>query len=100
MYINECNLNGTKRKPRVTVNGMACVLSWRPQSFLDLGRTDIEDTRQEYGEERRITTGLIDERLHVIVYTTRGAAIRLISARKANRKEVRNYGNRSIHPGP
>ena len=31
------------------------------------------------------------ERVFVLIYTTRGSVIRLISARKANRKEVHDY---------
>ena len=37
-------------------------------------------------------TGLPDDgRTYVVVYTMRGSAARIISARKANRKEVANY---------
>ena len=59
--------------------------------FLDLRRLDFEDTRQKYGEERRITLGVIDDRLHVVTYTFRQDSIRLISARKANVRERRRY---------
>ena len=34
---------------------------------------------------------MIDGRAYVVVYTVRGSAIRIISARKANRKEVSDY---------
>ena len=34
---------------------------------------------------------MIDGRVYVVVYTMRGSAIRIISARKANRKEVADY---------
>jgi uncharacterized DUF497 family protein len=59
--------------------------------FLDLLRLDNKDVRHNYGEERRLTLGKIDERLFVVVYTVRGKFIRLISARKANEREQRQY---------
>jgi uncharacterized DUF497 family protein len=33
------------------------------RAFLDLYRLDAEDTRQDYGEERRLTLGLIEGRV-------------------------------------
>jgi len=59
--------------------------------FLDLQRLDTEDTRHDYREERRITMGKIEGRLFVVAYTPRGEVIRLISARKANDREQRQY---------
>ena len=43
--------------------------------------------------QRMITMGHIDNRLHVIVYTEREDVIRIISARKANKREQERYGN-------
>lgn len=40
-------------------------------------------------------TGNIEGRLFVVVYTPRHNAIRIISARKANQREVTQYENRS-----
>ncbi|MDX3894870.1 BrnT family toxin [Pusillimonas sp.] len=45
------------------------------------------DTRRDYGELRWIALGLIKRRLHVMVYSRRSDTIRLISLRKANRRE-------------
>ena len=59
--------------------------------FLDIQRLDTEDTRHDYREERRITMGKIEGRLFVVAYTPRGEVIRLISARKANDREQRQY---------
>lgn len=53
------------------------------------------DTRHSYGEDRYQLIGRIDERLFVLVYTPRHNAIRIISARKANTREVKRYENRS-----
>ena len=59
--------------------------------FLDPHRLDSEDSRRDYSEERRLTLGKIEERLFVVAYTPRGKLIRLISARKANEREQRQY---------
>lgn len=59
--------------------------------FLDACRLDIEDTRTDYGETRRLTVGLVQDRVWVVVYTLRADAIRLISARKANEREQNRY---------
>jgi uncharacterized DUF497 family protein len=59
--------------------------------FLDPQRLDREDARREYGEQRRITLGKIDDRLFLVTYTARGEITRLISARKANEREQRKY---------
>ena len=66
--------------------------------FADPDREDLDASHEEDGEERRKMIGRIGGRLFTVVYTLRGAAIRLISARPANSKEVRDYANRSIRP--
>jgi uncharacterized DUF497 family protein len=47
------------------------------------------DDRREYGEQRFITAGRLDERIVVIVWTPRGNARRVISMRKANEREIK-----------
>ena len=59
--------------------------------FLDHQRQDGVDGRHHYGEERRITVGVIEGRVYVVAYTRRRAAIRLISAKKANDRETQKY---------
>lgn len=49
------------------------------------------DTRTGYGEVRLTAIGFIGDRLHVLVFTIRRAGVRVISLRKANTKEMRNY---------
>ncbi|WP_422023704.1 BrnT family toxin [Pyruvatibacter mobilis] len=51
----------------------------------------LEDTRRDYGEPRYIALGPIASRIYVVVFTRRSPAIRLISLRKANRREVASY---------
>lgn len=50
-----------------------------------------DDERSDYGERRQIAIGEVDGRLHVLVYTVRGRTCRVISLRKANRREIRDY---------
>lgn len=50
------------------------------------------DDRKRYGETRFQATGYIGLRLYVMVFTLRGAAVRLISLRKANPREMNCYG--------
>ena len=49
------------------------------------------DEREDYGEERFISTGQLGTLVVVVVHTSRSGRIRLISARMANRKERQTY---------
>ena len=51
----------------------------------------IEDDRYDYGEMRYRGVGLLNGRLHVLVFTETETGIRVISLRKANTREVRLY---------
>lgn len=60
---------------------------------IDLAAAAITlDDRNAYGEARFRAYGLIDGRLHMLVFTMRGTKVRAISLRKANKVEVRRYG--------
>lgn len=50
-----------------------------------------DDNRQEYGEQRRVPVGYLDERLVVLVWTQRGSVRRIISMRKANEREIARF---------
>jgi len=52
------------------------------------------DDRFSYGEDRYRLIGSIEGRLYVVVYTLRQNTIRIISARKANQREIKRYENR------
>ena len=49
------------------------------------------DERFDYGENRFITAGYLNNRMVVVVWTPRGAARHIISLRKANAKEQKYY---------
>jgi len=46
------------------------------------------------GEVRHFALGSIADRLHALVYTIRGGSVRIISLRKANKREVKMYESR------
>ncbi len=50
-----------------------------------------EDTRHDYGETRVRVFAFLDGRLHIAVVTPRGEELRVISFRRASRKEERIY---------
>jgi uncharacterized protein len=58
---------------------------WSGQHF-----TKIDD-RIDYGEERLITVGLIENIMVIIAWTRRGKARRIISMRKCNEREQTYY---------
>ena len=60
--------------------------------FLDPDRIEVYDGRESYSEDRRATIGYVDPALLYVVYTVRDEdTIRLISARKANEHERKQY---------
>jgi len=52
----------------------------------------LVDRRQGYGEPRWRAYGMMDGRLHMLVFTVRDGVSRAISLRRANAKEARRYG--------
>ncbi len=52
----------------------------------------FEDTRHDYGEIRRIAVRYLDKRLHVLCFVETKNGIRIISFRKANKREGQRYG--------
>ena len=58
---------------------------------------ELEDRRRDYGEPRFLAIGQIEDTFFAIVYTWRGAHRRIISARRAKRKERDAY--RQTYPG-
>lgn len=65
--------------------------AYAARAFFDPNRITHADTRRNYGEDRYQLMGKIDGRVFVVVYTFRLDAIRIISARKANQREVTDY---------
>ncbi len=66
--------------------------------FTDVARIDwesatiLEDIRANYGELRYWAFATWNARLHLVAFALRGEKVRIISFRRASRKEVRRYG--------
>ena len=69
----------------------------RNLSFERANEVDLEaalisrDERQNYGEDRYVALCHLDKRLHVLCFTETIRGIRVISFRKANKREVLRY---------
>ena len=72
--------------------------------FADLEKFDwsdpvtCADDRKDYGELRLIALADFAGALHAVVFTRRGANVRIISFRRANRKEVKRYEKEKVQP--
>ena len=53
------------------------------------------DSRNDHPEPRLVSIGPIGNRLYVMVFSLRETAVRIISLRKANRREVKEYENQA-----
>lgn len=60
-------------------------------SVFDGPTVSYEDTREDYGEQRIVTVGVLQGRMVLIVHTDRDDAIRIISMRKANAREEAEF---------
>ncbi len=66
-------------------------------SLADAGRLDWDalriqaDARRDYREDRLVGYGLLHGRLHCVVFTPRDGAIRVISLRRANYREINEH---------
>ena len=53
--------------------------------------TAVYNSNDTHDEERWVVTGYIGDRLHRVIYTWRGLRKRIISLRKTNPREDRDY---------
>lgn len=66
--------------------------------FFDWGRAlVVEDVRRNYGEARFVALGPLGMTLYSLAFTRRGQEIRIISLRKASRKERKSYEQKTSH---
>lgn len=65
--------------------GDAVLLEWEE-------RRDVADNRHAYGEDRVAAYCYMGDGLYVCVYTIRNDTMRIISLRKANKREIRDHG--------
>ena len=60
-------------------------------AFEDVFAVVREDRRQNYGEDRFILLGMVQERVLAVSYTMRNDRVRIISVRIAEPQERRRY---------
>ncbi len=53
-----------------------------------------EDVREDYGEQRMVGYAPIGSRVYCVVFTEHEDAYRIISLRRANKREVRQYASK------
>ena len=58
----------------------------------------VVDDRKDYGETRYRAIGVLEERLHALVFTETQVGIRVISFRRANQREERRYEQAKANP--
>ena len=54
------------------------------------------DERREYGEQRLVAYVMKKKRLHIVCLTLRGSVMRILSYRKANKREERYYAEATV----
>jgi uncharacterized DUF497 family protein len=94
-YIRSMQFEWDDAKSEACYRDRGFDFAYAASAFADPRRIVRADRRHSYGEDRYRLIGQIDERVFVIVYTPRRSGIRIISARKANQREVRHYEDRS-----
>ena len=69
----------------------------RARELLEGDPIIIEDSRRDYREQRLIA--YINGRRHVCVFTMRGTTFRIISLRRAHRREINALGENEFRRG-
>jgi uncharacterized DUF497 family protein len=87
-------LNRRDERRRALLGMWGNAIATSSAGLKSLNRLTVIDYRYDYGETRYITLAKIENRVYVVAFTLRLSNIRLISARKANKKEVKRYENR------
>ena len=77
-----------KRREGIAIHGVDMVFA---AAMFAGGTVTAEDGRTDYGETRHVAIGKVDDDLLVVVFSERGERIRLISARKAGRRDRRKF---------
>lgn len=86
--MTEFEWDETKRRANLAKHGV----DFAEVEEFDWQAATVEtDLRRNYGEPRFIAIGTFDGQMHVIIFTPRKNAIRIISFRRAKRKEVRRH---------
>lgn len=82
------NWNESKRVANLAKHGVDFV---EAEDFDWKTALESQDNRIDYGEKRWVALGYIGHRLHILIYTRRQGTIRLVSRRRANKREREYY---------
>ena len=85
-----------KDEANLAKHGLA--LGCAPAVFAADDRVILPSFRTSDGEERYKAIGLVDAKLYTAVHTWRGEVVRLISVRRSNANERRDYDRYSSGP--
>lgn len=89
MYINPMiEFDPAKDEANIAKHGVSLA---RAADFEMEAASVSKDDRADYGEDRFVAVGQLDGRLHVLIFTLRDEAVRAISLRKANKREVKRH---------
>ncbi len=90
MSVTELEWDAAKAASNLQKHGIA--FEGAERVFYDAGRIDAYDGRENSGEDRWATIGLVYAAVLYVVYTVRNeGTICLMSARKANASEQKQY---------
>jgi len=84
----EIEFDPTKNERNIRERGLSFE---RAEDFEFESAIYVADDRKDYGENRIRAFGLLDNRLHALVFVETEKGIRVISFRKANAREIERY---------
>ncbi len=85
------NFEWDENKNEINKNKHSIDFEIASQVFNDQNRIDIPSERN--GEDRRLTIGKVVVKLYAVAYTMRSTVVRIISARRANKKEENSHNS-------
>ncbi|SJM94969.1 conserved hypothetical protein [Crenothrix polyspora] len=87
------NFDAVKNEKNIQERG----LSFERVAEFDFETAQFDiDKRHNYGETRYRAMGFLDKRLHSLIFVEIIGGIRVISFRKANKREIKRYENQSL----
>jgi uncharacterized DUF497 family protein len=81
--------NKSKAKDNYAKHGVSFELA--KKVFKDPFAMELVDGRQDYGQERFVVIGMVDGHILYVAHTERKDVIRIISARRATKREQETY---------
>ena len=83
-------------KYRKVLNERGFDFNYASRVFSDPNRVVEADNSHDYKEDRFRIYGMIEGRVYILVYTMKGGTSHIITAWKANKREVRYYEENQI----